>query len=68
VPVDGANGSLKLPPLPTAGAGRRVVLHLGALDERSLHPDWLAIQAGSRRYYQLLDRPWWSAAAPTSVP
>jgi hypothetical protein len=31
-------------------------VHLGAIDELRLPGDVLAIQAGSRRYFQLLDR------------
>jgi uncharacterized protein (DUF58 family) len=46
-----------LPVLPIGATGaRRVVLHLGAIDELRLPGDVLAIQAGSRRYFQLLDR------------
>jgi len=49
-----------LPLVPLLPAGftdaRRVVLHLGAIDEARLPGDVLSIQAGSRRYFQLLDR------------
>ncbi len=45
-----------LPPQPAElGEGRRVVLHLGQVDETQLTRDWLAIRVGSRRYYQLLE-------------
>jgi uncharacterized protein (DUF58 family) len=45
-----------LPPLPQELAeGRRVLIHLGQVDEARLPREWLAIRAGSRRYYQLLD-------------
>ena len=49
---------LPLVPLLPAGftGARRVVLHLGAIDEARLPGDVLSIQAGSRRYFQLLDR------------
>lgn len=36
-------------------AGRRVLLHLGLVDETRLAADWLAIRVGSRAYYRLLD-------------
>ncbi len=45
-----------LPPLPQPLAeGRRVLIHLGQVDETRLPPEWLAIRAGSRRYFRLLD-------------
>jgi len=57
-----------LPALPQAQAqadGRRVVVHLGLVDESRLPRDWLAIRAGSRRYFQLLDMS--IAGAPTEL-
>jgi len=47
--------------------GRRVLVHLGMVDERLMPPGWIAIQAGSRRYYQLL-QPLYSRAAKSEEP
>jgi len=52
-----------VPVLPTLlRQGRKVVLHLGQIDESRCPADWLAIRVGARRYYQLLD-PQLAAAA-----
>lgn len=49
-------GAPTLPDFAIGGRGeRRVVLHLGMVDESRVAPNCLAILAGSRRYFQLLD-------------
>jgi uncharacterized protein (DUF58 family) len=49
-------GGATLPDFAGGGRGeRRVVLHLGMVDEARVPQDCLAILAGSRRYFQLLD-------------
>jgi uncharacterized protein (DUF58 family) len=56
-----------LPSLPLElSEGRRVVLHLGQVDEARLPREWLAIRAGSQRYFQLLDMSF-AGAAPAQA-
>jgi uncharacterized protein (DUF58 family) len=51
-----SEGTATLPDFAAGARGeRRVVLHLGMVDETRVPQDCLAIQAGSRRYFQLLD-------------
>lgn len=45
-----------VPTLPaTTQFGRKVVLHLGQIDDARAPAEWLAIRVGAQRYYQLLD-------------
>ncbi|MSR47450.1 MAG: DUF58 domain-containing protein [Planctomycetes bacterium] len=46
--------------------GRKVVLHLGQIDDARAPSDWLSIRVGAQRYYQLLDMQLAPAPAPTS--
>jgi uncharacterized protein (DUF58 family) len=61
-----SEGGATLPDFAAGARGeRRVVLHLGMVDESRIPPDCLAIQAGSQRYFQLLDME--MRAAPKGV-
>jgi uncharacterized protein (DUF58 family) len=45
-----------VPPLPAqTTVGRKVVLHLGLIDDARAPTEWLAIRVGAQRYFQLLD-------------
>ncbi|MBM4016682.1 MAG: DUF58 domain-containing protein [Planctomycetes bacterium] len=51
-----AKNAPDVPPLPAQTlVGRKVVLHLGLVDDASAPVEWLAIRVGAQRYFQLLD-------------
>lgn len=63
VPTTQEPAGFALPP-GCGNEGRKVVVHLGKTDETALGPEWIAIQAGSRRYYQLLEPQFTRSHAP----
>jgi uncharacterized protein (DUF58 family) len=54
-PVHASDPDLPPLPAPSALGGRRVLVHLGLVREDLLPRDWISIQAGSRKYYRLLE-------------